>query len=45
MAKYECTICGYVYDDEAEDKPFTELDEDYVCPICGVDQTYFKREK
>ena len=28
---YKCTICGYVYDEEKEGKPFSELD---VCPIC-----------
>ncbi len=28
---YKCKICGYVYDEEKEGKPFSELTE---CPIC-----------
>ena len=29
MAKYVCTVCGYVYEGD-------ELPEDYVCPLCVV---------
>ena len=28
---YKCTICGYLYDEEKEGKPFSELTE---CPLC-----------
>jgi len=28
---YKCNICGYVYDEEKEGKPFSELTE---CPLC-----------
>ncbi len=28
---YKCSICGYVYDEEKEGKPFSELT---ACPIC-----------
>lgn len=28
---YKCSICGYVYDEEKEGKPFSELSE---CPVC-----------
>lgn len=28
---YKCSVCGYVYDEEAEGKPFSELTE---CPMC-----------
>lgn len=31
MAKYKCKVCGYVYDEEKEGKPFSELKE---CPVC-----------
>ncbi len=31
MAKYKCGICGYVYDEEKEGKPFGELE---CCPMC-----------
>ena len=28
---YQCSICGYVYDEEKEGKPFSALTE---CPVC-----------
>lgn len=31
MAKYRCTICGYIYDEEREGAPFSGLRE---CPVC-----------
>ena len=31
MAKYKCSVCGYIYDEEKEGKPFSELKE---CPVC-----------
>lgn len=39
--KYECTVCGYVYDEEAEGTLFSDLSEDYVCPLCGVGKEDF----
>ena len=36
MKKYQCTICGYVYDEEVEGTKFEDLPEDWVCPLCGV---------
>lgn len=32
-----CTVCGYVY--YGEDFP-----ENFKCPVCGVDRTYFKKK-
>lgn len=32
MAKYKCSVCGYIYDETKEGKPFTEL---MACPVCG----------
>ena len=31
MAVYSCSICGYIYDEEKEGKPLSELDG---CPVC-----------
>ncbi|WP_365945653.1 glutamate synthase-related protein [uncultured Anaerofustis sp.] len=28
---YKCSVCGYIYDEEKESKPFSELKE---CPVC-----------
>jgi len=51
MAKYECTVCGYVYDPELGDpesniKPgtsFEELPDDWVCPVCGAGKDDFEK--
>ena len=29
--KYKCSVCGYIYDEEAQGKPISQLEE---CPIC-----------
>ena len=29
--RYKCSVCGYIYDEEKEGKPFSELTE---CPVC-----------
>lgn len=31
MARYRCSVCGYIFDEEAEGKKFSELKE---CPVC-----------
>lgn len=31
MAKYRCSVCGYIYDEEREGAPFSEIKE---CPVC-----------
>ena len=30
------SYCGWVYDEETEGTKFTDLPDDYVCPICGA---------
>ncbi|HHU43513.1 MAG: rubredoxin [Clostridia bacterium] len=42
MAKYICTVCNYVYDEETEGKKFADLDEDWVCPVCGAPKEEFE---
>jgi rubredoxin len=51
MAKYECTVCGYIYDPELGDPdgdiapgtPFEELPDDWTCPNCGAPKSDFKK--
>lgn len=31
MAKYRCSVCGYIYDEEREGAPFSKMKE---CPVC-----------
>ena len=42
--KYVCTVCGYVYDEVKEKIPFTELAEEYECPLCGVGKEKFEKK-
>lgn len=42
--KYVCKVCGYVYDEDAEGVKFEELNDDYVCPLCGVGKDEFEAE-
>ena len=39
--KYQCTVCGYIYDDENEEERFEQLPEDWVCPLCGASKSLF----
>jgi thiamine pyrophosphate-dependent acetolactate synthase large subunit-like protein/rubredoxin len=41
MAKYRCTVCNYIFDEDKEGKKFTDLPQDWVCPLCGVPKTSF----
>lgn len=53
MGKYECSICGYIYDPAIGDsdggiKPgtsFESLSDDWVCPVCGAGKDSFKPAK
>jgi len=50
-AKWECTVCGYVYDPAAGDpdggiKPgtaFEDIPDDWTCPVCGAAKSEFKK--
>lgn len=47
--KYECAICGYVYDpaegdpmnDVAPGTPWENLPDDWICPVCGAPKSQF----
>ena len=50
--KYVCDVCGWVYDEALGDPDngiapgtkFEELDDDFVCPVCGVGKDDFSEE-
>jgi len=50
LARWECGICGYIYDEEKGDPEngiapgtkFADLPEDWVCPLCGASKDEFK---
>jgi rubredoxin len=50
MTKYECQVCGYVYDPAVGDPdngvaartPFEKIPDDWVCPVCGASKDQFQ---
>ena len=38
-------MCGYIYDEEAEGKPFDELPDGWHCPVCNAPKEAFEREE
>ncbi len=43
--KFVCTVCGYVYDEDAEGTKFEQLSDDYACPLCAVGKDQFEIEE
>ncbi len=51
MAKWECTVCGWVYDEEKghpesgiePGTKFEDLPDDWVCPVCGASKEDFEQ--
>jgi rubredoxin len=52
MDRYECQVCGYVYDPKngipdsgiAPGTRFEDLPDDWVCPVCGASKDDFEKE-
>ena len=50
MAKFVCTVCGYVYDEDLGDADnnipagvkFDALPDDWTCPLCSVPKEQFE---
>ena len=42
MKKYRCTICGYIYDEAKEGVKFSDLPDDWKCPLCGAPKNLFE---
>jgi rubredoxin len=48
--RYQCTVCGYIYDPEkgdpdsgvAPNTPFENLPDTWTCPVCGSAKDDFK---
>ncbi len=51
MAKWECMVCGYIYDPAKGDPdrgippgtPFEDLPDDWTCPDCGATKDMFEK--
>ena len=52
MKKWECLVCGWVYDPAAGDPDggiepgtkFEDISDDWVCPECGATKDLFAPE-
>ena len=52
MAKFECTVCGYIYDEDLGDPDngiepgtlFADLPDDWECPLCSVGKEDFEEK-
>lgn len=51
--KYICDVCGYVYDEVVGDPDngiapgtkWEDIDDDFLCPLCGVGKDQFSVEE
>ncbi len=41
MARYRCTVCNWVYDEEKEGINFADQPDSYTCPNCGAPKSAF----
>jgi glutamate synthase domain-containing protein 2/rubredoxin len=41
MAKYQCGLCSYIYDEATEGTAWEELPDDWTCPVCGSSKSEF----
>ena len=39
--KYKCTSYGYLYDEENENVRFSDLPDNWTCPVCGTEKSDF----
>jgi rubredoxin len=49
--KYQCTVCGYVYDEDEGDPEsnvppgtkWDDLPDGWTCPVCGASKNEFEK--
>ena len=52
MKKFVCDLCGWIYEEALGDAdngiapgtPFSDLPDDFVCPLCGAGKDSFSEE-
>ncbi|MBL7114797.1 MAG: rubredoxin [Kiritimatiellae bacterium] len=40
-AIYQCNLCSHLYDEATENLAWSELPDDWLCPVCGSDKNSF----
>jgi len=36
VARYRCSVCNYIYDEDKERKKYINLQDAWTCPVCGA---------
>ena len=44
MARYRCSVCGYVHDESKEGASWSSLPDSWTCPVCGATKGQFESE-
>ncbi len=39
--QYQCCVCGHIYEEALEPLKFSDLPDDWVCPLCGTNKCDF----
>ncbi|MCU0303651.1 MAG: glutamate synthase-related protein [Thermoanaerobaculales bacterium] len=42
--RYVCSVCAWVFDEESEGLGWADLPDDWTCPICTADRSFFEKE-
>jgi rubredoxin len=53
MKKYECGLCGYIYDEASGDPDhgvapgtkWADVPANWVCPLCGAEKSEFSEKQ
>ena len=43
MARYICSVCEYVHDEEKSGQKWDDLPDEWVCPVCDSPKSYFSK--
>ncbi len=43
MAKYICSVCEFVHDEDKIGQKWDDLSEDWVCPVCESPKSFFSK--
>jgi thiamine pyrophosphate-dependent acetolactate synthase large subunit-like protein/rubredoxin len=41
MKRFKCTVCNYIYDEAREGIKFSDLPDNWTCPVCGSPKSVF----
>ena len=44
LARFRCSVCNFIYNEDKESKKFLELSDSWTCPVCGAPKKAFVPE-